>query len=283
MMTMTKTKTKAIFITGASSGIGRATAKRFRAEGWNVIATMRNVDDGQELLGDEGCLVTRLDLVDPASIASAVAAGIERFGAIDVLLNNAGYGAYGPLEGTPMDKLRRQMEVNFFGLVATMQAVLPSMRAAKSGTIINVSSVGGRMCYPLGGLYHSSKWAVEGLTEAISYELLPLGIRVKLVEPGGVKTDFAGRSFDFSNDESLAEYQPLVQALLAAMANMDTSAHQTPEEVAEVIFTAATDSSPRLRYVSGEGAKALLATRYKGDEEAFLAGLRAQFGIAAHG
>lgn len=272
-----------IFITGASSGIGKATAKRFRAAGWNVIATMRNVDDGQDFRGDDGSLVTRLDLTDPASIEVAVAAAIERFGTIDVLLNNAGYGAYGPLEATPMDKLRRQMEVNFFGLVATMQAVLPTMRAAKSGTIINISSVGGRMCYPLGGLYHSSKWAVEGLTEAVSYELLPLGIRVKLVEPGGVKTDFGGRSFDFSNDESLAEYQPMVQALLAALESMDTSGHQTPEEVAEVIFTAATDDSPRLRYVSGQGAKQLLATRYPWDEEGFLAGLRAQFGISDRG
>lgn len=271
--------TKTILITGASSGIGKATAKRFRAEGWNVVATMRSVDDGRQFQADDGYLVTRLDLTDSGSITAAVAAATEKFGTIDVLLNNAGYGAYGPLEGTPMDKLRRQMEVNFFGLVATMKAVLPNMRAAKSGTIINVSSVGGRMCYPLGALYHSSKWAVEGLTEAVSYELLPLGIRVKLVEPGGVKTDFAGRSFDFSNDESLAEYQPMTQAVLAAMENMDTSGHQTPEEVAEIIFTAATDESPRLRYVSGQGAEELLASRYPGDEEGFLAGLRQRFGI----
>lgn len=270
---------KTIMITGASSGIGKATARHFRAKGWNVVATMRNTDDGAEFQDQEGYLVTRLDLLDADSIGAAVAAAIDTFGGIDVLLNNAGYGAYGPLEATPMEKLRRQMEVNFFGLVATMQAVLPTMRAAKAGCIVNVSSVGGRMCYPMGSLYHGSKWAVEGLTEAASYELLSLGIRVKLVEPGGVKTDFAGRSFDFSNDESLAEYQPLVRALLAGMENMDTSSHQTPEEVAEVIFTAATDESPRLRYISGQGAKELLASRYPGDEEAFLAGLRKSFGL----
>jgi NAD(P)-dependent dehydrogenase (short-subunit alcohol dehydrogenase family) len=135
------------------------------------------------------------------------------------------------------------------------------------------------MCYPLGALYHGSKWAVEGLTEAVSYELLALGIRTKLVEPGGVKTDFAGRSFDFSNDESLEEYQPMAQAVLAATKNMDTSGHQTPQEVAEVIFTAATDESPRLRYISGKGAQELLASRYPGDEEAFLANLRKRFGM----
>ncbi len=271
--------TKTVFITGASSGIGKATAKHFRTQGWNVVATMRNVDDGAEFEGDEGYLVTRLDLLDADSINAAVQAAVAKFGTIDVLLNNAGYGAYGPLEGTPMEKLRRQMEVNFFGLVATMQAVLPTMRAAKSGAIVNVSSVGGRMCYPLGALYHGSKWAVEGLTEAVSYELLALGIRVKLVEPGGVKTDFAGRSFDFSNDESLAEYQPMVQAMMAGMKTMDSSGHQTPGEVAEVIFTAATDESARLRYVSGQGAQELLTSRYPGDEEAFLANLRTRFGM----
>lgn len=271
--------TKTVLITGASSGIGKATAKHFRAHGWNVAATMRNVDDGAELGDDEGYLVTRLDLLDGNSIEAAVGATLEKFGGIDVLVNNAGYGAYGALEATPMDKLRRQMEVNFFGLVATMQAVLPTMRAAKSGCIVNISSVGGRMCYPLGALYHSSKWAVEGLSEAVSYELLALGIRMKLVEPGGVKTDFAGRSFDFSNDESLAEYQPMVRALTAAMDGADTSDHQTPQQVAEVIFTAATDESARLRYVSGQGAQELLASRYPGDEEAFLAGLRKRLGM----
>ncbi len=240
---------------------------------------MRKVEDGAEFSDDEGCLVTRLDLLDETTIDAAVAAALDRFGAIDVLLNNAGYGAYGPLEGTPMDKLRRQMEVNFFGLVATMQAVLPGMRAAKSGCIVNISSVGGRMCYPMGSAYHGSKWAVEGLSEAASFELAPLGIRVKLVEPGGVKTDFGGRSFDFSNDASLAEYQPMVKAVLGAMETMDTSSHQSPEAVAEVIFAAATDASPRLRYVSGEGARALLASRYPGDEEAFLANFRKSFGL----
>lgn len=269
---------KTVLITGASSGIGKASAKHFREKGWNVVATMRNVDDGADFQGD-GYLVTRLDLLDTDSIGAALKAALAKFGSIDVLVNNAGYGAYGPLEATPMEKIRRQMEVNFFGLVSTIQAVLPTMRAARSGTIVNISSVGGRMCYPFGALYHGSKWAVEGLSEALSYELLTLGIRVKLVEPGGVKTDFNGRSFDFSNDASLSEYQPMVQAFSAARESMDTSSHQAPEEVAEVIFTAATDESARLRYVSGQGAQELLKSRYPGDEEAFLANLRKRFGM----
>jgi NAD(P)-dependent dehydrogenase (short-subunit alcohol dehydrogenase family) len=270
---------KTIFITGASSGIGKATASWFAQRDWNVVATMRNPDDGAGLAG-ENILVTRLDVLDDASIQAAVEAAQARFGGIDALLNNAGYGAYGALEATPMDVIRRQFDVNVFGLIATTKAVLRLMRAAKSGVIVNISSVGGRMCYPFGALYHGSKWAVEGLSEALHYELIPLGIRVKVVEPGGVATDFAGRSFVFTNDESLAEYQPMVQAITAAMQSSDGSDRQTPEGVAEVIWQAVHDPTARLRFISGEGAKELLAARYSVEQdEAFLAGMRKRFGL----
>jgi NAD(P)-dependent dehydrogenase (short-subunit alcohol dehydrogenase family) len=270
---------KTVFITGASSGIGKATAQRFSKEGWNVVATMRNPGDGKDLEGDI-VLLARLDLLDADSIASAVSAARERFGAIDVLVNNAGYGAYGPLEATPMEAIRRQFEVNFFGLIEVTKAVLPGMREQKSGAIINVSSVGGRMTYPFGTLYHSSKWAVEGLSEAMDIEARIFGGRVKIVEPGGVKTDFGGRSFVFNNDDSLDAYQPLVKAFTESMANLDTSGHQEPEEVAEVIFTAATDGKDQLRYVSGKGAASLLESRYpKEKDEGFVAKNRAQYGL----
>ena len=271
--------TKTILITGASSGIGKATARLFAERGWNVVATMRNPEDGSELEGDN-TLVTRLDLLDAESIAVAVSAGQDRFGTIDVLLNNAGFGAYGPLEATPMDTIRRQFEVNFFGLIEATQAALPGMRAQKSGTIINISSVGGRMTYPLGTLYHSSKWAVEGLSEALHYELRLIGVRVKIVEPGGVKTDFGGRSFVFTSDPKLKEYQPMVDTMTGVMENMDTSGHQEPEEVAEIIWTAATDGTDQLRYISGNGAVELLGRRYSSEQdEAFVAGLRENFGL----
>ena len=271
--------TKTILITGASSGIGKATARLFADRGWNVVATMRNTEDGAELTGDN-ILVTRLDLLDTDSIAAAVSAGEERFGSIDVLLNNAGFGAYGPLEATPMETIRRQFEVNFFGLIEATKAALAGMRAQKSGLIINISSVGGRMTYPMGTLYHSSKWAVEGLSEALHYELWPLGVRVKIVEPGGVKTDFGGRSFVFTTDPSLEEYQPMVEAMTSAMETMDTSGHQDPAEVAEIIWSAATDGTDQLRYISGDGAIGLLAGRYSNEQdEAFIAGLRKSFGL----
>ncbi|MFC6287117.1 SDR family oxidoreductase [Nocardioides sp. GCM10027113] len=272
--------TQTVLITGASSGIGRASAALFADRGWNVVATMRDPDDGADLADGDRVLVTRLDLLDSDSIGSAVAAGLDRFGAIDVLLNNAGYGAYGPLEATPMPVIRRQFDVNVFGLIETIQAVLPGMRARRSGVIVNVSSVGGRMTYPLGTLYHGSKWAVEGLSEALHYELSTLGIRVKIVEPGGVRTDFGGRSFVFTHDPALADYQPLVDAAAAAIEAGTPSGSQEPEEVAEVIFAAATDGTSQLRYVSGDGAKALLATRYSAEQdEQFVAGMRAQFGL----
>ncbi len=269
-----------VLITGASSGIGKASATLFADRGWNVVATMRNPDDGSDLVSHDKVLVTRLDLLDSDSIDEAVAAGLERFGTIDVLLNNAGYGAYGPLEATPMSVIRRQFDVNVFGLVETIQAVLPAMRAQRSGVIVNISSVGGRITYPLGTLYHGSKWAVEGLSEALHYELSTLGIRVKLVEPGGVNTDFGGRSFVFTHDPELADYQPLVDMAAAAMDEGTPSGSQEPAEVAEVIFAAATDDSMQLRYISGEGAKALLANRYSAEQdEQFVAGMRAQFGL----
>ena len=272
--------TQTILITGASSGIGKASATLFADRGWNVVATMRTPDDGDDLANRDNVLVTALDLLDSVSITTAVAAGLERFGAIDVLLNNAGYGAYGPLEATPMAVLRRQFDVNLFGLVETIQAVLPSMRAQRSGVIVNISSVGGRMTFPLGSLYHGSKWAVEGLSEALHFELGALGIRVKLVEPGGVRTDFGGRSFVFTHDPELADYQPLVDMAAAALEEEASDDSQEPEEVAEVIFTAATDGSRQLRYISGDGAVELLANRYSADQdEQFVAGMRAQFGL----
>jgi len=268
-----------ILITGASSGIGRATAKYFLARGWNVVATMRAPDKEAELTTLERALVTRLDVEDTASIDAAVAAGIAQFGRIDALLNNAGYGAYGPLEATSLEKIRRQFDVNVLGLMATTKALLPHFRANGAGTIVNVSSIGGRMTFPLGTLYHGSKFAVEGLSEALHFELAPLGVRVRLIEPGAVATDFAGRSFDFSNDPALTEYQPLVQSLFSALGPMVANA-SPPERVAETIFQATTDTTDRLRYEVGADAVALLAGRRATDDATFFAGIKAQFGLA---
>jgi NAD(P)-dependent dehydrogenase (short-subunit alcohol dehydrogenase family) len=268
-----------VLVTGTSSGLGRATAKHFHARGWNVVATMRAPDREAELTTLERTLVARLDVQDDASIRSAVDAGLARFGRIDALVNNAGYGAYGPLEATPLAAIRRQLDVNVVGLLATTKALLPHFRANRGGTIVNVSSVGGRVTFPLGSLYHASKFAVEGLSEALQYELGLVGVRVKVVEPGGITTDFGGRSLDFNNDPQLAEYQPLVRSVLDVLGPMMAQG-SPPERVAEVVYAAATDGTDRLRYEAGPDAVQLLAGRRASDDAAFYAGMKAQFGLA---
>lgn len=267
--------TNTVLITGTSSGLGRATAEHFHAHGWNVIATMRKPEGASR----DRMLIARLDVQDIASIDAAVDEGLAKFGRIDALVNNAGYGAYGPLEATPLEKIRRQFEVNVLGVMATTKALLPHFRAQKSGTIVNVSSIGGRMTFPLGALYHGSKFAVEGLSESLHFELAPLGIRVKIVEPGGIRTDFSGRSLDFSNDPALVEYQPIVQAILALAPVLEATG-SSPEQIAEVVFAATTDGSARLRYEAGADAVQMLANRRATDDATFFAALKGQLGLA---
>lgn len=269
--------TQTILITGSSAGIGKATAKYFHDKGWNVIATMRTPANETELNQLDNVLVTRLDVTDSDSIRAAVEEGVGRFGKIDVLLNNAGYGAYGPLETFPMENIRRQFDTNVIGLLETTKAVLPHMRKQRSGTVINVSSVGGKMCFPLGTLYHGTKFAVEGMSESLRWELEPLGIDVKIVEPGAIATDFGGRSFDFVHDESVEEYRETVTKTMNLFEPLLENAAPA-KIVAEVIWEAATDGTSTLRYLAGEDAKAWVAARTSQDDEAFTAGLREQIG-----
>ena len=267
-----------ILITGSSSGIGKATAKYFQEKGWNVVATMRSPDKETELDKLDRVLVTRLDVTDSESIASAVAAGIDKFGGIDVLVNNAGYGAYGPLEAFPMENIRRQFDTNVLGLLEVTKAVLPHFRSRKAGAIINISSIGGKMTFPLGTLYHGTKFAVEGMSEALHYELEPIGIKVKIVEPGAIATDFGGRSFDFTNDESLPEYQGTVQKVMAAFGSLLGNAAPA-SVVAEVIWTAVTDGTGTLRYTAGDDAKEYMANRKAADDETFIGGIKQRLGL----
>ncbi|WP_244228721.1 SDR family oxidoreductase [Mucilaginibacter endophyticus] len=185
---------KTILITGASSGIGAATAKLFQAKGWNVIATMRQPENQTELKATDNLLLTRLDVLDLESIQNAVNEGIKKFGKIDVLVNNAGYGAFGTLESFTREQIIRQFNTNVIGLLDVTKALLPHFRANKSGVIINISSIGGKMTFPLGTLYHGTKFAVEGISESLSYEVEEFGGKVKIIEPGAIATDFAGRS-----------------------------------------------------------------------------------------
>ena len=267
-----------ILITGASSGIGKATARLFADDGWNVVATMRNTEDAGDLASRENVLITELDVTKPETIADAVDRALSAYGRIDVLLNNAGYGAYGPLEAFPMERIKRQFDTNVIGLLAVTKAVLPHMRAQKSGTIVNISSIGGQMTFPLGTLYHGTKFAVEGLSEALHYELEAVGIKVKIVEPGMINTDFGGRSFDFAVDDSMPEYLPVVAGMQTAMGTFGAQASE-PELVAEVIRRAATDSTSQLRHRAGADAEALLSARKAQDDETFIGGIKAGLGL----
>ncbi|MES0884292.1 SDR family oxidoreductase [Roseibium sp. SCP14] len=267
---------KTILITGSSSGIGNATAKHFQAQGWNVIATMRNAEDWTDLTPLDNVLVIRLDVTDPASITSAVGVTMERFGRIDVLLNNAGYGAYGPLESFETDRIRRQFDTNVIGLLEVTKAVLPHMRAKKSGIIVNISSIGGQMTFPLGSLYHGTKFAVEGLSEALHFELEAIGVKMKIIEPGVIATDFARRSLDFANDPPIEEYQSVVGKVITAFGS-NAFIPSPPELVAEVIWRAVTDDSDKLRYRVGSDAEILLSNRMAWGDETFIGQVRQQF------
>lgn len=245
---------KTILITGASSGIGKETAKFFQSKGWNVVATMRNPEKETELTHLDNVLVTKLDVLDIVSINEAVQKGIKTFGTIEVLLNNAGYGAYGPLESFPRESILRQFNTNVIGLLDVTRALLPHFRENKNGIIINVSSMGGKITFPLGSLYHGTKFAVEGISESLRYEVEQFGGRVKIIEPGAIATDFAGRSFDFSNDETLTAYQSIVTKIMTAFPQMIQNAAST-DVVTKVIYQAATDGTNRLRYMAGKDAK----------------------------
>ncbi len=236
--------TPTVLITGSSSGIGKAAALHFREKGWMVAASMRRPEAAAEWAGPAGLFTPRLDVNDEGTIDPAVRETIEWAGRIDVLVNNAGYGLWGPFEGVTADLLRRQFDTNVLGLAAVTRAVLPHMRRAGGGVIINISSIGGRITFPLGTAYHATKWAVEGLTESLQYELAPHNVRVKLVEPGGIRTDFISRGMVRSEHSAYASW---VDGLNRYFERTNPGL-PGPEKVAATIYRAATDGSRRLRY-----------------------------------
>jgi NAD(P)-dependent dehydrogenase (short-subunit alcohol dehydrogenase family) len=234
---------KTVLITGCSTGIGRMAARLFADRGWNVAATARRPEALADLLAPQ-VAVFALDVSDEGSIAAAVSATLERFGRIDVLVNNAGVGVFGPLEAISRADLTRGFDVNVLGLAAVTRHVLPAMRQQRSGTIVNMSSIGGRVTSPLCAAYYATKFAVEGLSDSLAYELKNFGIRVKLVEPAHFKTDFITRSLTWA---SLDAYEPQAGNMRAWIDHMDRRA-PSAEPVADAIYQAATDPSSRLRY-----------------------------------
>lgn len=262
-----------IFITGASTGLGRATAILFKERGWSVIATMRRPEDGAALVS-EGITVLPLDVTDLGQIEAAARRAIE-LGGIDVLLNNAGYGLAGPLEGTSDEQLRRQFDTNLLGVIRTTRAFLPHLRERRRGVIITTTSIGGLLAFPFYSNYHATKWALEGWSESLSFELSEFGITIKTVSPGGIQTDFRDRSLDRAQhpewDASAGKFFPIL-ADPARIAN-----YSTAEQIAEVVYQAATDGKDQLRYIAGSDAQAIHARRMEIGPEEFRKELRKQF------
>lgn len=270
---------KTVLITGASSGFGFETAKFFQKNNWNVIATMRTPQNDLGLAAFPNVLVTKLDVADKLSVTKAVENGIDKFGSIDVLVNNAGYGSLGILEAASDEEIKKQFEVNVFGLIDVTKAVLPIMRSRKSGLIINISSVGGRITFPYFSLYHATKFAVEGLTEALQYELNSLGIKVKLIEPGGYKTNFAGSSMSFYGIDTYKDYQEGFDQFTKTVMQSSDIQNKNIIEVAEKIYEAANDNIDQLRYPVGSSAIHLLEAREKMDDVAFKQMIAKQMGL----
>lgn len=262
---------KVVLITGASSGIGLHTAKLFQTKSWKVAATMRSPEKAEDLkkIVDIECL--RLDVTDIDSIKAAIAVTLEKFGRIDAVVNNAGYGLLGAFETATPEQIERQFETNVLGLMNVCREILPYFRDQKRGFIVNVASVGGRMTFPASSLYNSTKWAVEGFSEALQYELEQFNIRVKIIEPGPIKTDFYDRSREVSKGEGILAYDHFVDRVMTTMSKGGEEAPDG-EIVAQTIYTAVTDGSKRLRY--GANTKGILAMRKLLPDSLFFALIR---------
>lgn len=267
---------KTIFITGASSGIGKATAVYFAEKGWNVAATMRFPEKEKELQKYPAIKLFCLDVEKKETITQAVKDALVEFGTIDVLLNNAGYGSTGIFEAADDREIRRQFDVNVFGLMDVTKALLPHFRSQQDGLIMNVTSAGGRVVLPITSLYHATKFAVEGFTESLAFELHSQGIRVKLIEPGVVLTDFSGRSMAFFKDDSLEDYKTYSRDLLEKMKQLSSGGF-SPEIVAREIYQAAIDKSNQLRYVIGEDAEEFIALKERDGAEAYFQKVQQMF------
>lgn len=258
---------KTIFITGASAGIGKATAKFFAAKGWKVIATMRKPENETELNLLDNVTLLPLDVTNTVQIKETTQKALA-LGNIDVVFNNAGYALLGPLEATTDEQLVHLMETNFMGTVRVTQAFIPNFRTKRSGLFITMTSSAGIMAFPFSSMYDASKWALEGWSESLSFELEQFGIGMKNIEPGLVATDALERSVLPSHPA----YDALLGKFLAVVTNPEGVS--TPNQIAEVIYEAATDGKDTLRYVCGDDARAMYAQRLEAGDEAFRRGIK---------
>jgi NAD(P)-dependent dehydrogenase (short-subunit alcohol dehydrogenase family) len=265
-------KKKVALVTGSSSGIGYETALMLARNGFDTYATMRNTNKSKEIteIAKKENLplrVLKLDVTDDRSVDDAINNILNEKKSIEVVVNNAGYGLMGSIEDSSLDEIKAQFETNFFGAIRVMQKVLPIMRQQKSGTIVNVSSIAGRIGFPMGSSYVSSKFALEGLSESMSYELEQFGIRILLIEPGVINTNFAFVTPKKALDTN-SPYSPIMNKMQENL--VSTIANGTsPKEVANVILRAITEDSPERRYLVGNDAFELIDARKNSTDKDF--------------
>lgn len=268
---------RAVLITGCSTGIGRATAERLGGKGMPVFATARRLESIADLEA-KGCRLLACDVTDEASMSAAVRAVEDKHGAVGVLVNNAGYAQDGPIEEVPMDDVRRQFETNVFGVVRMTQLVLPAMRRQGWGRVINVSSMGGKLVFPGGGFYHATKWAVEAISDALRFEVAPFGIDVSVIEPGAIATSYEVTSLGgMAGGDEGSPYAAFNKNRAERVAQTYKGKVAGPEVVAERIEHAITAKRPRTRYPITAQARTLLAARRILPDRAWDAVMRSQF------
>ena len=265
---------KVAVVTGSSSGIGHEIALILARNGFLTYATMRDLQKNSKLksIKDEENLpleFIQLDVTDENSVKTAVQKIYDDVGRIDMLINNAGYGLTGAFEDLSIDEIKTQFETNFYGLIRTTQAILPIMRNQKSGIIVNMSSGAGRFGFPMGSAYVSTKFAVEGLSESLSYEVEPFGIRVILIEPGMIKTDFSNASIMAKKSiDPNSSYAPLMKNMQTGFNKLLENA-SSPQLVAQITLDAMTSDKPNLRYLAGKDVEQWVEAKKKMSDEEF--------------
>ena len=253
------TNTKIALVTGASSGIGEATALKLQAAGFTVYAAARRVERMAHLR-EHGIRPIPMDITDDESMTTGIETILTEAGRIDVLVNNAGYGSYGALEDVPMEEARAQFEVNVFGAARLTQLVLPTMRTQRSGKIVNVTSMGGKIPTPLGAWYHATKYALEAISDCLRMEVKPFGIDVVIIEPGGIRTEWPAIAAEKVKAVSgEGPYAPQGNAVAKSMVSESTQKRSSPPEViGKAITKAVTARRPKTRYAVGFGAKPMI-------------------------
>ena len=251
---------KTVLITGTSSGIGKATVIEFAKMGWNVIATQRNPEIEMDFDKFQNVKLYSLDVTNLQSIQNTISQAQMEFGSIDVVVNNAGYGVDGAFEAMSDEIIEKQFNTNVFGLMRVTREAVKHMRPNGGGTIIQISSMGGKITFPLYSIYHATKFAVEGFTESLHYELSQFNIKMKLIEPGPIVTDFYGRSRQFIKPTDTNQYDGFIQKFNDAAEKVMKDA-EGPEVVAKIIYKSATDNNSQMRYAVGKPGPMLLMLR----------------------